>query len=69
MRGFLRYACWYCLTRFAYDTMRAAARRPARPAQPCQRHGFGIVLGLIAWAALVPITGAALLCLLGLVVK
>jgi hypothetical protein len=46
MRGFLRYLCYYCLSRAIYNT-RNMARQPAITPQPCAKHGAGILLTTI----------------------
>lgn len=48
MRGLLRYVCFYCVSRFLYSTIRSVARRPATPTKPCQHHGQGLLLTLVA---------------------
>lgn len=45
--SFLRYFCFYCASRFAYGTVRAALRRPTRPAKPCAKHGTGLLVTLL----------------------
>lgn len=46
---FLRYFCHYCLARFAYDTLRRAFRRPAKPRTPHDHRAWHVLLSLALW--------------------
>jgi hypothetical protein len=65
MRRFLRFFCYYCLSRAIYSVARAALRRKPVPATPCQHHGHGVLLTL----ALLPFIGCAFLIVLGWVTR
>lgn len=59
MKRFLRYLCFYCLSRFTYNALARLLR--ARPAKPCEHHGGGAVLTLL----LLPFVGAVALVVMG----
>lgn len=62
---FLRYLCYYCLSRAIYSGVHSALRSKPVPAKPCQRHGHGVLLTL----ALLPFVASACLIVLGFVVR
>jgi hypothetical protein len=53
--SFLKYFCFYCASRFAYSTARAALRRPAASAKPCAKHGTGLLVTLLLFVAAGPV--------------
>lgn len=61
----LRYLCYFCIARLLAGAARRAFGGKPAPAKPCDRHGTGIVLGLLLGAALVPFIGAVGLIILG----
>jgi hypothetical protein len=65
VKRFLRYFCYYCISRAVYSMARAALLRKPVPAKPCQRHGRGLLLTL----ALLPFVGSVCLIVLGLILR
>ena len=50
---FLKYFCWYCVSRFTYDSVRRALRRPAKARKPHDHRAWHALLSLALWACAV----------------